>query len=110
MTTAQGSWGSGGSWTRCRARLAVVFTPGVIHLPSVPVHRKANRIDLGTADKGCSAALAIDEQAARRRCPAGARRGDAAARRVRHRPRPPLRRGGRAHPRGGGATSERVLI
>src|SRR5205085_7675141 len=31
---------------------------GVIHLPTVPAHRKINRIDLGTPDKLCVAALA----------------------------------------------------
>jgi predicted butyrate kinase (DUF1464 family) len=46
--------------------LPVVFGPGVIHLPSVPPHRKYNRIDLGTADKVCAAAYAIVDQAARR--------------------------------------------
>jgi predicted butyrate kinase (DUF1464 family) len=46
--------------------LPVVFGPGVIHLASVPAHRKRNRIDIGTADKVCAAALAIDEQARRR--------------------------------------------
>ena len=46
--------------------LPVVFGPGVIHLPSVPRHRKFNRIDLGTADKVCAAAYAIVDQSARR--------------------------------------------
>ncbi|MDP9265551.1 MAG: DUF1464 family protein [Chloroflexota bacterium] len=53
------------------ADLPVVFTPGVIHLRSVPAHRKINRVDLGTADKVCAAALGIREQAARRGCALG---------------------------------------
>ncbi len=49
-----------------RSDLPVVFGPGVIHLPSVPSHRKYNRIDLGTADKVCAAACAIVDQSRRR--------------------------------------------
>lgn len=48
--------------------LPVVLTPGVVHLPSVPEHRKVNRVDMGTADKVCAAALAVREQAERRGC------------------------------------------
>lgn len=47
---------------RLAADLPVVLTPGVIHLDSVPVHRKLNRVDLGTADKVCAAALAIESR------------------------------------------------
>jgi predicted butyrate kinase (DUF1464 family) len=47
--------------------LPLLFLPGVVHLPTVPRHRKVNRVDLGTADKLCAAALGIADQAARDR-------------------------------------------
>jgi predicted butyrate kinase (DUF1464 family) len=67
---ARGDVGVGGMRSLLRALtqsgLPVIFGPGVIHLPSVPRHRKYNRIDLGTADKVCAAACAIVDQSARR--------------------------------------------
>ncbi|HYK82061.1 MAG TPA: DUF1464 family protein [Gemmatimonadales bacterium] len=62
-----GGIGGLGALVRALARstLPVVLTPGVVHLPTVPDHRKVNRVDLGTAEKVCAAALAIDEQARR---------------------------------------------
>lgn len=69
------SGGIGGLRTLARAlaaaNLPVVFTPGVVHLASVPAYRKVNRIDMGTADKVCAAALAIHAQAVRRGCALG---------------------------------------
>ncbi len=50
------------------AGVPLVFTPGVLHLETVPRHRKLNRVDLGTADKVCAAALAIEQQCRRRAC------------------------------------------
>ncbi|HET8833486.1 MAG TPA: DUF1464 family protein [Gemmatimonadales bacterium] len=51
-----------------QAGLPLVLTPGVVHLTTVPAHRKLNRVDLGTADKVCAAALAIGVETERRAC------------------------------------------
>jgi len=48
-----------------RSALPVVLTPGVVHLASVPAHRKVNRVDMGTAEKVGAVALAVSEQARR---------------------------------------------
>lgn len=55
--------------TLSESGLPIVFLPGVIHLPTVPIHRKINRIDLGTADKLCVAALALAQRSTARRIP-----------------------------------------
>jgi predicted butyrate kinase (DUF1464 family) len=52
-----------------RSGLPVLYTPGVIHLDTVPAHRKLNRVDLGTADKVAAAALGIADQSERLACP-----------------------------------------
>lgn len=41
----------------------IYFIPGVIHMPTVPSHRKVNKIDMGTADKLCCAVLGLFDQA-----------------------------------------------
>ncbi len=45
--------------------LPVCFAPSVVQLPTVPAHRKVNRVDMGTADKVCAAALGVWDQARR---------------------------------------------
>lgn len=45
------------------AKMNAYSLPGVVQLPTVPTHRKVNKIDMGTADKTCVAAFAIWDQA-----------------------------------------------
>lgn len=49
--------------------LNIYLIPGVIHLPTVPTHRKLNAIDMGTADKLCCAVLAIYDYSRRHGIP-----------------------------------------
>src|SRR2546430_15936520 len=37
-----------------RPAVPVGLTPGVVHLPTVPAHRTANRADMGTAAEACA--------------------------------------------------------
>ena len=52
-----------------RREMPVYFTPGVIHLPTVPAYRKWNKFDMGTADKVCCVALGIKDQSERLNIP-----------------------------------------
>lgn len=75
VLAAPGEGGGIGGLRRLARALAdtgipMVFLPGVIHLDSVPAHRKLNRVDLGTADKLCATALGIATQADRLGIPA----------------------------------------
>jgi len=45
------------------SKLPILFMPGIIHLSTVPAYRKANKIDMGTADKLCCTVLAVFDQA-----------------------------------------------
>ncbi|MFW9821452.1 MAG: DUF1464 family protein [Candidatus Thorarchaeota archaeon] len=42
--------------------IRAVIVPGVKHLPTVPEYRKINKIDMGTADKLCTAVVGIRDQ------------------------------------------------
>jgi predicted butyrate kinase (DUF1464 family) len=46
-------------------QLPAILLPGVIHLDTVPPHRKVNRVDMGTADKVSAAALGVWNQGKR---------------------------------------------
>lgn len=52
-----------------RKNLPVCFIPSVINLPTVPTHRKINKMDMGTVDKLCATILAIHDQAKRLEIP-----------------------------------------
>ena len=43
-------------------KIAGIIVPGVKHLPTVPRYQKINKIDMGTADKICTAVTGIRDQ------------------------------------------------
>ncbi len=47
----------------------VCYIPGVIELPTVPAHRKINKLDMGTVDKMCIGVLGVYDQAKRLKIP-----------------------------------------
>jgi predicted butyrate kinase (DUF1464 family) len=47
----------------------VCYIPGVIGLPTVPEHRKLNKLDIGTVDKMCICVLGIYDQSTRLNIP-----------------------------------------
>lgn len=47
----------------------VCYIPGVIQLPTVPAHRKINKLDIGTVDKMCIGVLGVHDQAKRLNIP-----------------------------------------
>jgi len=52
-----------------KREMPVCFTPGVIHLKTVPSYRKWNKFDMGTADKVCCVVLGIKDQSERLNIP-----------------------------------------
>lgn len=52
-----------------RKKWPVCYIPGIIQLPSVPIHRKINKIDMGTADKMCVAVLGVLDQSKKMKIP-----------------------------------------
>ncbi|MBN1801912.1 MAG: DUF1464 family protein [Candidatus Lokiarchaeota archaeon] len=44
------------------AGFSAMIVPGVKHLPTVPRYRKVNKVDMGTADKLCTAVVGIRDQ------------------------------------------------
>ncbi len=50
-------------------KMPVYFTPGVVHIETVPTYRKWNKFDMGTSDKVCCVALGIKDQSDRLEIP-----------------------------------------